>query len=60
MHVVGCAEGGQSMMRSIITKKKKYDNYTHVYVPVCVVPEPGAFSASHELPSRYDLSLIHI
>ena len=24
------------------------------HVPVCVVPEPGAFSASHELPSRYD------
>ena len=25
-----------------------------LYVPVCVVPEPGAFSASQELPSRYD------
>ena len=26
----------------------------HAHVPVCVVPEPGACSASHELPSRYD------
>ena len=23
-------------------------------MPVCVVPKPGACSASHELPSRYD------
>ena len=46
------SEGGQWMMTH--PKGAYADTLTDPHVPVCVVPEPGACSASHELPSRCD------
>ena len=37
---------------AVAAAPQRYIRLAHV--PVCVVPEPGAFSASHERPSRYD------
>ena len=43
-----CGAGGRRRTPKVHTTCARAD------VPVCVVPEPGACSACHELPSRYD------
>ena len=43
-----CGAGGRRRTPKVHSTCARAD------VPVCVVPEPGACSASHELPSRYD------